>query len=370
MSCSATCSGSITWPPASAAAPSRCWCSPATSPPPVGRAGAPGRGLPGRGVRGRGVPAGRGGDRGRAARGRPRLRRRHPPARRADRERHHVLASRPAGGGHRPGRERRGLGRADRGPRPGHVGLGPHRREPDPGRAARGRPQALLDARSARGGPPGPAPRHHRGAGLDTWRRRHRIGHPARPAHHPPRPRPHTGAPDGPGPGPPPPRAVADHGLRISAATPSPRRGARPHAPQGPAEARRGGAGGTGPRSPRHTPPQRRHTIPAAAVPPGCRDVARRAGAGPALLHRQRPAPPHPGHQPRATGRRARTRPDPGRACQPTRRPRRGRAEATRSLLTGFQAGQRAAFEDLSAGATSLDPQDVAALGSLGDDRR
>jgi signal transduction histidine kinase len=45
-----------------------------------------------------------------------------------------------------------------------------------------------------------------------------------------------------------------------------------------------------------------------------------------------------------------------------------GRAEATRSLLTGFQAGQRAALEDLSAGA-SIDPQDVATLGTLGDDR-
>ena len=89
------CSGSTTWPPACAATPSRCSCSPASTRPASGPPRSAHRRHPRRPRRGRGLPAGHGPRR--RARHDPRLggRRPRPPPGRVHRERPHVLAARP-----------------------------------------------------------------------------------------------------------------------------------------------------------------------------------------------------------------------------------------------------------------------------------
>jgi signal transduction histidine kinase len=172
------------------------------------------------------------------------------------------------------------------------------------------------------------------------------------------------------------PRAVADHGLRISAATPALVEAPAPTPPKvRPSLAEVAPA--VLPPAPAVPPPAPAVPIPAAAaptpapaVPPGLGAVAsagpasappsRTANGLPRRIRGTHLAPPVAGREP------------PGPPTAPASPPAGSdgdRAEATRSLLTGFQAGQAAALEDLSASATSLDPPDVAALGSLGDDR-
>jgi signal transduction histidine kinase len=159
------------------------------------------------------------------------------------------------------------------------------------------------------------------------------------------------------------PRAVADHGLRISPATPALVEAPAPEPPK--------------------VRPARTEVAPAAlaasAGPSGLAAPTSRLGLGAPPPAASAPVPPSR----TANGLPRRVR---GANLAPTvaglessgppvapAGPPAGsdgdRAEAARSLLAGFHAGQQAAREDLSAGATSLDPQDVAALGSLGDDR-
>ena len=98
--------------------------------------------------RGRGLQPGRAAaDRPTSAVGRPRRRRRRPPAGRADRERHLVLAPRDQGPGRRPGGPQR-LRARDRGPRPRHDRRGAGRRPTSgwPTRRDRLRPVAACSA--------------------------------------------------------------------------------------------------------------------------------------------------------------------------------------------------------------------------------
>jgi signal transduction histidine kinase len=165
------------------------------------------------------------------------------------------------------------------------------------------------------------------------------------------------------------PRAVADHGLRISAATPALVDAPAPTPPKVRPTLAEVAPAAQAPAPAAPVPPATA-PISAAAVPPGLRATSpagsapappsRTANGLPRRIRGTNLAPPVAGREPA---------PSPAAPASPPAGRDGDRAEATRSLLTGFQAGQRAALEDLSAGATSLDPQDVAALERLGDDR-
>ncbi len=131
----------------------------AASGPPLEQAGAGHRGAARRHRRDRRLRPRRPGGRDRRPGGRDRRGRPDPPAGRADRERHHVLAAEHPG----PGQDRLGgqrLHRGDRRPRPGHPRRHHGRAEPAAGPAARVRPGRQRPARPAGGQPPGPAARH------------------------------------------------------------------------------------------------------------------------------------------------------------------------------------------------------------------
>ena len=159
-----SCTSSTTWPPASAATPSRCWCCP--TPPALGVAGSR-RSHVADVVRAalgeienyervlvRTLDAGHG---ARRRLGRPR-----PPAGRADRERAAPLAAPRAGRGERPVARPDGYARHDRRPRPRHDARGHRAGQPAPGR------QGVVHRHAG----PVPRPLRHRGAGGPARHRR------------------------------------------------------------------------------------------------------------------------------------------------------------------------------------------------------